>query len=201
MPQARATWNARFGHFEANLTTGELFRDGKRLPLQNRPFRMLEILLRSGGELVERERMLVEVWPDAHVGNRSINTAIRKLRLALDDDAANPRMIETVGSRGHRLMIPVEFRSQERAASGRDDTLRLMVMPFHNLGAPDDDLVAGGFSEQMIVQLRRTQYDLFLIAPFAPAPRKGSERLVPAAGRDAGVDYYLNGSVLSGARI
>lgn len=191
--------NACFGPFEADLTAGELFRDGNRLSLQDKPFRLLEILLRSGGRLVERERMMGEVWPGIHVGQRSINTAIRKLRRALDDNAASPQFIETVGSRGHRMMVPVEFRSQKEASRGCDP-MRLIIMPFQNLGSPDDNRFTCAFNEQMIVQMRRAPQDLVLITPAGQTRKKDPGKLSPLPGRETGADYVLNGSVLSGAR-
>lgn len=98
----------RFADFEADLTTGELERFGKRVPVQRKPFQILELLLRSSGELVTREEIYESVWPDVHVDQqRCLNVAIRKLRAALAGSAPGRKLVETIGSRGYRLAAPV----------------------------------------------------------------------------------------------
>jgi DNA-binding response OmpR family regulator len=86
----------RFAEFSADLATGEVYRGAERLVLQSKPFRILELLLRSAGSYVNRERIQQELWPNVHVdGQRCLNTAVRKLRKALGDNAAHSRLIET----------------------------------------------------------------------------------------------------------
>jgi TolB-like protein len=200
MPHDRVSRDVRFADFEADLAAGELFRDGKQIPIQNKPFRILEMLLRSGGELVRREQILGEVWPDAHVEQRAINTSIRKLRRALGDDAAAPRIIETVGSRGHRLMVPVEFGAWTETAATGPDPITVAVLPFPNLGSPDGESFSCGFAEQMIVQLRRLSQKLSIVVPAGPNRGSGfqNEQLGTQPGMN--VDYVLEGSVLPGTR-
>jgi DNA-binding winged helix-turn-helix (wHTH) protein/TolB-like protein len=99
----------RFGVFEADLRAGELHKDGIRIRLQEQPFQVLSVLLRSPGELVTREQLREEVWPqDTFVEfDHALNTAIKKIRAALCDDAATPRYIETIPKRGYRWIAPL----------------------------------------------------------------------------------------------
>jgi Tol biopolymer transport system component/DNA-binding winged helix-turn-helix (wHTH) protein len=99
----------RFGIFEADLQTGELRKKGVRVPLQGQPFQVFSILLESSGELVTREDLRRRVWPeDTFVDfDHALNTAITKIRMALGDEADNPRFVETLPRRGYRFIAPV----------------------------------------------------------------------------------------------
>src|SRR5215510_2089582 len=99
----------RFGVFEADLHAGELRKQGKRIRLQEQPFQVLMALLQRPGEVVTREELRNHNWPpDSFVAfDNSLNTAINKLREALDDSADNPRFIETLPRRGYRFVAPV----------------------------------------------------------------------------------------------
>jgi TolB-like protein/DNA-binding winged helix-turn-helix (wHTH) protein len=104
---------ARFGTFEADVRAGELRRDGVRVRLQEQPFRMLAFLLERAADVVTRAELRERLWPTEFVDfDHSLNTAVRKLRAALDDDADNPRFIETVARRGYRFIAPVEWQQQ-----------------------------------------------------------------------------------------
>ena len=97
-----------FGPYEADLATGELRRDGNKVPLQDKPFQILALLLRRPGELVTREELRSELWPaDTFVDfEHGLNTAVKKLRQALDDSPETPRFVETLPKRGYRFMAP-----------------------------------------------------------------------------------------------
>ena len=99
----------RFGVFEVDLRAGELRKQGKRIKLQEQPFHVLTVLLRRPGEVVTREELRNHNWPpDTFVDfDNSLNTAINKLREALNDSAENPRFIETLPRRGYRFIAPV----------------------------------------------------------------------------------------------
>ena len=100
----------RFGLFEADLRSGELFRNGSKVRLQEQPFQILAMLLDRPGEVVTREEMRERLWPaDTFVDfDHSLNAAIRRLRDALGDTAENPRFVATVARRGYRFLAPVE---------------------------------------------------------------------------------------------
>jgi eukaryotic-like serine/threonine-protein kinase len=103
---------ASFGPFELDLKAGELHRDGHTVLLQEQPFLVLKMLLEHPGDVVTREEMRRTLWPNDTIVefNQSINAAIKKLRVALDDSADNSNYVETVARRGYRLIVPVEWR-------------------------------------------------------------------------------------------
>lgn len=99
----------RFGLYEVNLGNGVLTRHGSRVKLQDQPFRILSLLLQRPGEVVTREQLRQALWEEGtHVNfDGSLNAALKKLRAALQDDAENPRFIETVPRQGYRFLAPV----------------------------------------------------------------------------------------------
>jgi TolB-like protein/DNA-binding winged helix-turn-helix (wHTH) protein len=101
---------ARFGTFELDLRTLELRREGTRIKLQDQPLRLLTILIQRPGEVVTREELRQQLWAEEFVDfDHGLNTAVRKLRSALNDDADNPRFVETLARRGYRFLAPVTW--------------------------------------------------------------------------------------------
>jgi TolB-like protein/DNA-binding winged helix-turn-helix (wHTH) protein/Flp pilus assembly protein TadD len=100
----------RFGVFEVDLRSGELWRRGLRVRLQEQPFKVLEMLLENLGEVVTREELQKRLWPaDTFVDfDHGLNKAINKVRDALGDSAENPRFVETVARRGYRFLAEVK---------------------------------------------------------------------------------------------
>src|ERR1700686_202068 len=99
----------RFGLFEADAGRSTLTRSGLRVRLQEQPFRVLLLLLDRPGEIITREELRQQLWPEGTFFDfdGSLNVILKKLRAALDDDSDNPRFIETVPRRGYRFIAPV----------------------------------------------------------------------------------------------
>ena len=109
LPQARRPEKVRFDVYEIDPRAGELRKHGYRVPLEDRPFRALEILLQHAPEVVTREELQKKLWPaDVFVDfDHGLNKAIGKVRRALNDSADDPRFVETVGRRGYRFIAPL----------------------------------------------------------------------------------------------
>ena len=104
----------RFGVFELDTASGELWRDGKAQPrLRDQALQILQMLLERPRELVTREELRDRLWSsDTFVDfDHGLNTAVNQLRSAFGDSAANPRFIQTVPRRGYRFIAPVEVTS------------------------------------------------------------------------------------------
>jgi DNA-binding winged helix-turn-helix (wHTH) protein/TolB-like protein len=120
MAPAPAARRLRFGPFEADLASGELWRDGAVVPLQDLPFRLLSALLLQSGDVVSRAELTTRLWGtetfvDATAG---LNTAVAKLREALGDEAERPIYVETLPKRGYRFVaavVPIEPAAQPGA--------------------------------------------------------------------------------------
>ncbi|HVT97644.1 MAG TPA: winged helix-turn-helix domain-containing protein [Acidobacteriaceae bacterium] len=104
------------GLFEVDLVSGEVLREGRVVPVQEQPFRVLRLLLERPGQVVTREELQSKLWPaDTYVSfDQGLNTAIRKLRVLLGDSADNPRYIETIPKRGYRFIAPVRALGESK---------------------------------------------------------------------------------------
>ncbi len=101
------------GTFQLDLKAGELYKSGRKIRLQEQPFQILLMLIDHAGEVVSREDIQSKLWPNDTVVefDHGINTAIKKLRTALNDSAEKPNYIETIARRGYRLIATVEWPS------------------------------------------------------------------------------------------
>src|SRR5258705_5000988 len=110
MSQQSAARVIRFGLFELDLSAGKLRKQDREIKLQEQPFQVLVLLLRRPGEVVTREELRNGLWPAGTFieFDQGLNTAIKKIRLALGDSADNPCFIETLPRKGYRFIAPVE---------------------------------------------------------------------------------------------
>jgi Tol biopolymer transport system component len=106
----------RFGLFEVDLVTSELFKVGRKVELERQPFVVLTLLLKARGELVTRNELQTALWPDGSFVdfNQGLNVAVKKLRDALGDSSENPRFIETLSRRGYRFIAPADWAQRTK---------------------------------------------------------------------------------------
>lgn len=99
----------RFGLFEFRTDTHELWKQGIRIRLQTKPAQILTALLDHPGELVTREELCHQLWPDGVFVDfeSGLNTATNRLRTAIGDSAEQPRFIETLPRLGYRFICPI----------------------------------------------------------------------------------------------
>jgi DNA-binding winged helix-turn-helix (wHTH) protein/TolB-like protein len=110
--------NRRFGLFDFNPDTGELFREGRAVRLQAQPARLLALLIAARGEIVTRESLRDALWPDGTTVDfdRGLNFAIAQVRTALGDSADSPAFIRTVPKRGYQFIAPLSGPPQVEPA-------------------------------------------------------------------------------------
>jgi len=145
----------RFGIFEVNAATGELRRQGLRVKLNTQPFQVLLMLLDRPGQLLTREEISRELWPDGTFVDyeHGVNSAINRIREALGDTAASPRFLETLARRGYRFIAPVE-RTVFGESKSSPDTGSPVRSP------EEDQLSSGSSSSRSRVQILATPEDL-----------------------------------------
>ena len=99
----------QFGSFEVDSIAGHLLKDGVPVLLREQPFQVLVTLLSSPGELVSRETLRTRLWGESTFVDfeNGLNSAMSRLRDALDDAAKAPVWIETVPKRGYRFIGPL----------------------------------------------------------------------------------------------
>jgi DNA-binding winged helix-turn-helix (wHTH) protein len=102
---------ARFDRFQVDLSSNELLCSGARVPIQEQPLQVLRLLLEADGKVVTREQLRSALWPENTFVDfeHGVNTAVKKLRQALEDSAENPKFVETLPKLGYRFIRPVEW--------------------------------------------------------------------------------------------
>ncbi len=175
----------RFGPFVLDAERGDLSKNGVAVKIQPQPVKLLVLLATRPGELVTREEIGRQLWPDTEVVyDQSLNVAIRQLRTALRDRAEAPAYIETVPRRGYRFIatpLPITEPNGNRRllaaalllmALGIAITLfllppatektapgrrpLLMVLPFENFSTEQEaDFFSDGLTEEVIAELAR----------------------------------------------
>jgi DNA-binding winged helix-turn-helix (wHTH) protein len=109
----------KFAEFELDSEAYVLRRPDGPLRLEKLPMEVLILLVQRAGTLVQRSEIQAMAWgPDVYVEHDSaINTAVRKIRRTLGDDAENPRFVETVVGKGYRFIAPIESKTSSQAQS------------------------------------------------------------------------------------
>ena len=103
----------RFAEFELDFGRFQLYRNGQPVRLEGLPLQLLMFLIDNPGQLVTREQIADALWgKDVFVDiEQGINTAIRKVRMALDDDSAQPQYLQTVVGRGYRFVAATQVHA------------------------------------------------------------------------------------------
>jgi TolB-like protein/Flp pilus assembly protein TadD len=145
LPDPPAEKRLRFGPFDARPDAGELLREGRGVPIQQQPFKLLVFLLEQPGRTFSREELYERLWPTGTFVDfeHGLNTVVRKLRSALRDGPEAPEYVETVPGRGYRFTGVVEA-----------------------LSAPTRDAMATGAVEHSVRPCR--EVSTVLVAPFVP---------------------------------
>jgi TolB-like protein/Flp pilus assembly protein TadD len=194
----------RFGTFEVDLESRELRKHGMLVRLEEKPFRILQLLLEQAGRVVTRRALREKLWPDTHVGyDQNLNTAVNKLRELLGDSAQSSRFIETLPRLGYRFIAPVMIPTRP---SSLDAKKMLAVLPFENLGGdPEQEYFADGLTEEMISHLGQLDpRRLGVIARTSAIQYKNTRKSIKEIASELKVNYVLEGSVRcegNGARI
>jgi DNA-binding winged helix-turn-helix (wHTH) protein len=136
----------RFARFEADRARYQLWSETRPIKLERIPLELLFLLLENRGKLVARAQIVARLWGDDVFldTERSINTAIRKIRKALDDDPRHPRFIETVIGRGYRFIAPLG--SENEIQNPRNETFSAATPAAIEIGAQGADILLRSFS-------------------------------------------------------
>jgi DNA-binding winged helix-turn-helix (wHTH) protein len=112
----------RFAEFELDFGHFQLYRRGERVCLEGLPLQLLMYLVEKQKQLVTREQIADALWgKDVFVDvEQGINTAIRKIRIALEDDSGQPRFLQTVVGRGYRFVAECEDHAAEVTFSAEE---------------------------------------------------------------------------------
>jgi TolB-like protein/Tfp pilus assembly protein PilF len=197
---ARSEGAIRFGAFELDERARELRSGTSRIRLQDQPFEILRLLLQRPGDVVTREELRRQLWPDGTYVDfeHSLNAAVKRLRAALGDDADNPRFVETLPRRGYRFVVSSAAADAGVAAAPAPRTalVRLAVLPFSNLGDERHEYFGDGLHEELISQLGGLcRGRIGVLARWSSVVFKGTALRARDVGEALRADYLLEGSV------
>ena len=105
----------RFYEFQLDPVNECLWREGTRLTLTPKAFKILNCLVENVGRTVTKDEFMEEVWPGIYVGEENLKVYIRELRALLSDQAGKPRFIETYRDKGYRFIASVIEETDDRA--------------------------------------------------------------------------------------
>ncbi len=184
----------RFDVFELDTAAGELRRQGDRVKLPPQPLRVLELLVRQGGEVVTRTDIRERIWSDSFVDfEQGLNFCIRQIREALGDTAEAPRFIETLPRRGYRFLIPVDTRAAVQPKAIRS----LIVLPFRMLRPdPNTEFLAFSLPEALTNSLSGLKSVVVRSSLAASRFASGPQDLKTIAA-ETHVDLIVTGTLLS----
>ena len=183
----------RFSEFELNLDRYELRRDGTPVKAEPRVLEVLNYLVEHRDRVVPKEELLDKLWPDVHVSESALTTAIRDARRALGDSPTEPRWIRTVYGRGFRFVGTLGVAPAAPVAAAKDNK-SIAVLPFTDLSpAHDQRHFCDGIAEELINTLTRIQELRVVSRATAFDFREDDD--VRDLGTKLGVRHVLRGSV------
>ena len=160
---------------------------------------LLLLLVERRNQLVSREEIVARLWGnkvfvDVEMG---VNTAIRKVRQALQDSPTSPQFIETVSGKGYRFIAPLAADGIKKRESQPSSRVMLAVLPFQNLSKdPAQEYFSDGMTEETIGYLGCVSPErMGVIARTTSMAYKGTSKTIREIGNELGVDYVLESSV------
>ncbi len=200
-PQGRGLDKLHFDVYEVDPRAGELRRDGYRVPLEDRPFRALQILLQNAPDVVTREELQKHLWPaDVFIDfDHGLNKAIGKVRRALNDRADKPRFVETVGSRGYRFIAPLAPAEVQEAAAVEIPASSENRTPHHWHGQPPFLVAATVIVISLFAYLFRPEVPKPFVASIVQLTKSGEAWPLEPMATDGPRLYYQSFSSSSSA--
>jgi len=192
-----------FGPYRLDLSRRVLTRAAETISLPPKATEVLVLLVTNAGQLLEKNELLKEVWPDTFVEESNLSQNIFILRRALGDERAGPRYIETVTRRGYRFIAAVRAveaeLSAETEALAADLTSRpiVAVVPFLNVTSDDQlEYLADGLTDNIINNLSRVS-KLRVMSRSAVFRHKRNEVDPQVIGKELGATAVLLGKLSS----
>jgi adenylate cyclase len=191
-----------FAEYRFDSDTGRLWSGSREIRLTPKASAVLAVLVTRAGQPVSKEDLFATVWNDTAVSDDALTSCIQELRRALEDDARQPRFIETRHRRGYRFVAPLSAHGIAARSAG-DATLStsgtdisaIAVLPFVDMSPErDQDYLCEGLAEELINAL--TQIDgLRVVSRTASFQFRGTSADIAEIGRRLRAGTLLEGSV------
>ena len=190
-----------FGPFRVDETARVLLRGNDVVPLTVKAFEILSHLVKNRGQVIAKENLIRQVWPDCFVEENNLSQGISALRRAFSDDAEHPTYIETIPRRGYRFIAAVReshtgSSGPSTGAANRGPRVKsLAVLPFQSVGSRAGvDFLDVGLADALITRLSNIEQ-----IEVRPTPSIiGYKGAVPGwtqAGSELNVDAVLSGCI------
>jgi DNA-binding winged helix-turn-helix (wHTH) protein/TolB-like protein/Tfp pilus assembly protein PilF len=171
-----------FGPFRLDLLRRSLERDGQPIALSGKALEILAILLERRGEVVDKDDLMRQVWPDTAVEENNITVAISALRKALGESASATKWIVTIPGRGYSFV----------GLAASQPLRSVAILPFSVLNQNGRNEYLGvGLADAVITRLGNTP---LIVRPLASVSRFAGQDPIQT-GRDLGVDAVVVGSI------
>jgi len=187
-----------FANYRFDVETGRLWSGAAEVRLTPKASAVLKALVMQAGTPVSKDDLFASVWSGTAVSDDALTSCIQELRRALEDDARQPRFIETRHRRGYRFIAELSVATAAHvsdAPAPKHDLSAIAVLPFADMSpGRDQDYLCEGLAEELINAL--TQIDGLRVASrTASFQFRGAGADVQAVGRHLGVGTLLEGSV------
>jgi adenylate cyclase len=183
------------GDWVVTPSLNSIASQGKTARLEPKVMEVLVCLAQHPGDTVSKEQLFQAVWPRTVVTEDVLKRCIAELRRAFDDDARDPRVIETISKRGYRLVAPVTAGGTTPAPVESVASDSIVVLPFVNRSAdPENEYFADGITEEIIDALAQI-HGLQVVARSSAFSFKGKYIDLRIIGEQLNVRTVLEGSV------
>jgi TolB-like protein len=185
------------GNIELDIERYELRREGQHIRLERLPMELLIFMVSRGGELVTRADIVRTLWRGNAFRDtdNSINTAIRKIRIALGENPDDPKYLLTIKGKGYRL-DGVRTSSAEPLTAA-PAAVRVLVLPFENKsGDPTQDSFCDALADETSANIGTLHPEqIYVIARTTAARYRRSNKSIAEMAHELAVDYVLEGSI------
>jgi DNA-binding winged helix-turn-helix (wHTH) protein/tetratricopeptide (TPR) repeat protein len=185
-----------FGPFCLDESQHLLTREDRSISLPPKCFGLLCVMVKNRGQLLEKSRLMHELWPDTFVEEANLSNTIALLRKALGDPVETAQYIQTIPRLGYRFLAPVRTPLPAdgdvvRMSNGHRPPIRVLVFPFRSV---DSEHFAYSLPEAISDAL--AELNAFTVRSMQVAMRFDPLSWDPATvAREADVDVILRGSV------
>lgn len=196
--------NYEFGPYRLNLAERLLTREGETIYLTPKATEILVQLVKNAGQLLDRDDLLREVWPNTFVEESNLTQNIFALRRALGDEWTEPKYIETVARRGYRFIANTRLCNGDEEESAEVEPLNgdgvvlpivVAVLPFINTtGDVSVEYLAEGVTDNIINHLSRVS-QLRVMSRSAVFRHKRHELDPQRIGKELGAAAVLVGTI------
>jgi len=179
----------RVGEWLVEPDLNSITRANRKASVEPKVIEVLACLAGRPGEVLSKKQIMQAVWPDTYVSDEVLRYSISELRKAFNDDARNPRVIQTIARRGYRLIAEVS------AGTGQESRGSVAVLAFSDMSpARDQEYFCDGIAEEIINNLTRIK-GLRVASRTSSFAFKSKPEDARAIGKTLGVATVLEGSV------